>query len=86
MTFLGSIMAMFPTAERQAMTLDDVIGSDLDEFPLEQTRRGWQAPKLMEDWDDDIWMPVLPGSQGLQALAGLPAVCENPVHDWAEAA
>lgn len=34
------------------MTLDDVLGSDRDEFPLEQLRFKPRAIALEQDWDE----------------------------------
>lgn len=34
------------------MTLDDVYGSDLDRFPLEQEAPEWDAEDLGLDWDE----------------------------------
>ncbi len=39
------------------MMLDDVIGSDLDEFPLEQVNGPLRHPRLEEDWDDAVALP-----------------------------
>jgi hypothetical protein len=36
------------------MMLDDVIGSDRDEFPLEQVQGRLSRPSLNEDWDDPV--------------------------------
>jgi hypothetical protein len=41
------------------MMLDDVIGSDRDEFPLEQLQGPLRHPCLEEDWDDAV--ALLPG-------------------------
>ena len=40
------------------MMLDDVIGSDLDEFPLEQVKDPLRHPRLEEDWDDAVALPL----------------------------
>jgi hypothetical protein len=34
------------------MTLDDVYGSDQDQFPLEQDARDWDAEDLGLEWDE----------------------------------
>ena len=34
------------------MTLDDVYGSDLDKFPLEQEAAEWDADDLGLTWDE----------------------------------
>lgn len=34
------------------MTLDDVYGSELDKFPLEQDAANWDADTLGLDWDE----------------------------------
>jgi hypothetical protein len=34
------------------MTLDDVYGSDLDEFPLEQEAADWDEDDLGLTWDE----------------------------------
>ena len=39
------------------MMLDDVFGSDLDEFPLEQVNGPRRHPRLEEDWDDAVALP-----------------------------
>ena len=39
------------------MMLDDVIGSDRDEFPLEQVQGPLRHPCLEEDWDDAVALP-----------------------------
>jgi hypothetical protein len=41
------------------MMLDDVFGSDRDEFPLEQVLGAQRHPCLEEDWDDAV--TLLPG-------------------------
>lgn len=43
------------------MTLDDVLGSDRDEFPLEQLQGPLRHPCLEEDWDDAV--ALLPGDK-----------------------
>lgn len=40
------------------MTLDDVFGSDRDEFPLEQVLGAQRHPCLEEDWDDAVVPPT----------------------------
>jgi hypothetical protein len=40
------------------MMLDDVIGSDRDEFPLEQVQGPLRHPCLEEDWDDAVALPL----------------------------
>jgi len=35
------------------MTLDDVYGSDLDRFPLEQETAAWDEGDLDLGWDDE---------------------------------
>ena len=47
------------------MMLDDVIGSDRDEFPLEQIQGLLARFSLEEDWDD----PVAPHARDSSEIA-----------------
>ena len=45
----GSVQS---TKTEPTMTLDDVYGSELDKFPLEQDAANWDADTLGLDWDE----------------------------------
>jgi hypothetical protein len=41
-----------PSQQEATMTLDDVYGSDLDKFPLEQEAAAWDEDDLGLVWDE----------------------------------
>lgn len=54
------------------MTLDDVYGSDLDQFPLEQEQPAWEPEDLGLDWDETEVLEIateLCGRRGVAELA-----------------
>ena len=53
------------------MMLDDVYGSDLDRFPLEQEAAEWETPPELE-WDETEERSVA------EALIGRPISSLNP--------
>jgi hypothetical protein len=40
------------STQEATMTLDDVYGSELDRFPLEQEQPAWEPEDLGLDWDE----------------------------------
>jgi hypothetical protein len=64
-SYSGRILRSVSTHGETAMMLDDVIGSDRDEFPLEQIQGLLGRFSLDEDWDD----PVAPCARDCSAIS-----------------
>jgi hypothetical protein len=62
-SYSGRILRDVSTHGDTAMMLDDVIGSDRDEFPLEQIQGLFARFSLEEDWDDPVEAPALNSSK-----------------------
>jgi hypothetical protein len=62
------------------MTLDDVYGSDLDKFPLEQEAANWDADDLGLTWDETEVERIAQqfGSRGLTCTEPAPVSESRP--------